>query len=88
MFKNFFLENRAVHDMSAKTYYRARPATDDNMAHAHFMLDTKTINTLGMCRTYWSTIIKLFASVKHNSTLFYYFNLLATSFGRRTSLSH
>ena len=48
MFKNFFFffENRAVYDiMSEITYYSARQATDDNMAHAHFMLDTKAIST-------------------------------------------
>jgi len=75
MFKNFFFRKscRLWYNVE-KTYYRARQATDDNMAHAHFMLDTKTINTLGICHTYWPTIIKLFVSVKHNSTLFYYFN--------------
>jgi hypothetical protein len=33
-------ENRAVYETMWKKYYRAGQATDDNMAHAHYMLDT------------------------------------------------
>jgi hypothetical protein len=35
----FFL-NRAVYELLWKKYCRAGQATDDNMAHAHCMLDT------------------------------------------------
>jgi hypothetical protein len=38
MFSNFFPENRAVCEI--EKYCRARQATDDNMVHAHCMLDT------------------------------------------------
>ena len=39
MLNNFFLENPAVYEKVTKPY-RARQTTDDNMAHAHCMLDT------------------------------------------------
>ena len=35
-----FSENRAVYEIMWKKYCRAGQATDDNMANAHFMLDT------------------------------------------------
>ena len=38
VFSNFFSENRAVDNV--EKYCRAGKATDENMAHAHFMLDT------------------------------------------------
>ena len=42
MFNNFyFIENRAVYEIIRKKYFRPGQATDDNMAHAHCMLDTK-----------------------------------------------
>jgi hypothetical protein len=34
-----FLENRAVYEIMWKNF-KAGQATDDNMAHAHWMLDT------------------------------------------------
>jgi hypothetical protein len=37
--KLFFTENRADHEKSVK-YCRNWQATDDNMAHAHFTLDS------------------------------------------------
>jgi len=38
--KTLYFENRAVYEIMSKQYCRARQATDDNMAHAHCMLDT------------------------------------------------
>jgi hypothetical protein len=38
MFNNVFSENRAVYK-NVEKYDTNRKATDDNMAHAHFMLD-------------------------------------------------
>jgi hypothetical protein len=35
-----FLKNRAYYQIMLKKYCTAGQATDDNMAHAHFMLDT------------------------------------------------
>jgi hypothetical protein len=42
MFTNLFfsLENRAVYEIMWEKYCRAGQATDDNMAHAHCVLDT------------------------------------------------
>jgi hypothetical protein len=37
---NFFFENRTVYEINVEEYCRAGQATDDNMSHAHFMLDT------------------------------------------------
>ena len=46
MFSNFFVfENRAFFEIMWKKYCRAGQATDDNMAHAHCMLDTESTNT-------------------------------------------
>jgi hypothetical protein len=39
MSNNFFFENRAVRDV--EKYCTAGQATDDNMVHAHCMLDTQ-----------------------------------------------
>jgi hypothetical protein len=36
----FFPENRAVYDLMWEKYGRVGKATDDNMTHAHSMLDT------------------------------------------------
>jgi hypothetical protein len=38
MFNNFF-ENLAVYEIMWKNYCRPGQATDDNMAHAHCILD-------------------------------------------------
>ena len=35
-----FPENPAIYEITRKKYCRAGQATDDNMAHAHCMLDT------------------------------------------------
>jgi len=42
MFSNIFdvVENRFIYEIMWKKYCRAGEATDDNMAHAHCMLDT------------------------------------------------
>jgi len=39
MLNNFF-ENRAFYEISWKKYCKAGQDTNDNMAHAHCMLDT------------------------------------------------
>jgi len=36
----FFFENRAVYEIMWKKYCRTGQTTDDNMAHAHCVLDT------------------------------------------------
>jgi hypothetical protein len=36
----FFFENPAVYEKMWKKYFRAGQATDDNMAHAHCVMDT------------------------------------------------
>ena len=49
----FFFENRAVCGKIWKKYCRGRQATDDNMAHAHCMLDTSGYKrTLRICNTF------------------------------------
>jgi hypothetical protein len=40
VFCNFFLENRAVCELTWKIYCSAGQDTEDNMAHAHCMMDT------------------------------------------------
>ena len=45
MFKKFFSRKSCRLRNNVEKYYRAGQSTDDNMAHAHFVLDTKTINT-------------------------------------------
>jgi len=40
VFSNFFFENRTVYEIIWENTVRARKATDDNMAHAHCILDT------------------------------------------------
>ena len=40
MLNNCFFENRAVYEKKWKKYCTAVQATDDNMVHAHCMLDT------------------------------------------------
>jgi hypothetical protein len=42
MFSNFFFKNRAFFLDNVEKCCRAGQATDDNMAHAHCMLDTNT----------------------------------------------
>jgi len=37
---SFFFENRAVYEMTWEKYCTAGQATDDNIEHAHYMLDT------------------------------------------------
>jgi hypothetical protein len=53
MFSNFIFENRTVYETIRKKYWRVGQATDDNMTHAHFMLDTWGYkHTLKICNTY------------------------------------
>jgi len=40
VFGIFFFENRAVYEIMWKKHCTVGQATDDNMAHEHFMLDT------------------------------------------------
>jgi len=42
---NFFKKNRAFCEIKWKKNCRAGQTTDDNMAHLHFMLDTKGYKT-------------------------------------------
>ena len=51
VFTFFFSENRAVYNV--EEYCRNEQATDDNMAHAHCMLDTQGYKrTLSICNTH------------------------------------
>jgi len=53
MFNNFF-ENRAVYEIIWKKNCRAGQATDDNMAHAHCVLDTWGYEyTHRLCNSYF-----------------------------------
>jgi hypothetical protein len=56
MLNNFFFENRAVCEIMWKKYCKDGQGTDDNMARAHYMLDTK-----GYIHTYlltpWSRVL-------------------------------
>ena len=50
MINSIFFENRAILLDSMEKYCRSGQATDDNMTHAHCMLDTKGYkHTLGVC---------------------------------------
>jgi len=40
VFSNFILENRTVHEIMWKNIVQPGRATDDNMAHTHWMLAT------------------------------------------------
>jgi len=40
VFRNFFSENLAVYEIMWKNIVERDRVTDDNMAHAHCMLDT------------------------------------------------
>jgi len=52
MFDNVFLTSRRLSDKLEK-YSTAGQATDDNMANAHYVLDTKLYkNTLSVCNNY------------------------------------
>ena len=54
-------------------YCRARQVTDDNIAHAHCILDTEDYkHTLRICNTYWFPSLQLLqvrASILHYNTL-------------------
>jgi hypothetical protein len=55
MFSNFFFsfENRAVCEIMWRNIVERGQATDDNMAHAHCMLDTEGYkHALKICNTY------------------------------------
>jgi hypothetical protein len=58
MFKNPFQKSSHLRD-NAEKYCRAEKATDDNMAHAHCMMDTQGYRyKLRICNTYsFSTVI-------------------------------
>jgi hypothetical protein len=54
MFNAFFPENRAVYEIMWKILVEP-DATDENMAHVHFMLDTQGYkHPLTLCNTYCS----------------------------------
>jgi hypothetical protein len=53
--KTFFFFNFAVHEIMWEKYCTAEQATDDNMEHAHCMLDIT--HTLRMCNNFlFSTV--------------------------------
>jgi hypothetical protein len=73
MIDNAFFENRAGYEIMRKNV--AQPegqATDDNMAHAHCMLDTKGYKqTLTMCNTYCLSTTTVVTRTRPNVTLCY-----------------
>ena len=57
--------------MRCGEYSRARQATDDNMAHAHCMVDTYGyIHTLRICNTYCFSIATMVTRTRLNVTLY------------------
>ena len=56
VFNNSFLRKFCLLLHNVKKYCRAGQATDDNMAHAHYMLDKEVYKyTLRICNTYCSS---------------------------------
>ena len=52
-------------------YYRTRQAADDNMAHAHCMLDTLVYkHTFRICNTYCFYTATMFARIRLSVTLY------------------
>jgi hypothetical protein len=66
----YFRKSCPLRDNVGK-YCSARQATDDNMAHAYFMLDTyRYKNTLRMCNTYCFSTATLVTRTRVNVTLY------------------
>jgi hypothetical protein len=83
VFNNFFF-NRSVYEMWKKCC-RAGKATDDNMTHAHCMLDTWGYkHTLRICKTYWFSTATMFARTRLQVT--FILTLLVLLQTRRSSL--
>jgi pyruvate kinase len=69
---NFFFGNSAFYD-NVEKYSRAEKAADDNMAHAHFMLDTKGYKyTLRIFNTYYFSTVAMVARTRLNDRLYVY----------------
>jgi hypothetical protein len=66
----FFFEKCAVWD-NVQKFCRAGLATNDNLAHAHFILDTKVYkHTLRICNTYCFSIATIFARTRLSVSLY------------------
>ena len=65
--KFFFFENRAVYEVMSGKYCRAGQTPDENMAHAHCVLDTWIYkHTLRICNTYCCSSTTLVARTHLN----------------------
>jgi len=52
-------------------YFRAGQNTDDNMAHAHCMLDTQGYkHAIRICNIYWFSTATMVAGTRLNVTLY------------------
>jgi hypothetical protein len=73
VFNNFlFFSKSCLLWDNVENYCRAGQTTDDNMAHAHCMLDTqgyKHIHTLGICSTIWFSTATMVARTRLIGTL-------------------
>ena len=70
---NFFLFPKSCRlwDNLKKKHCRAGKATDDNMAHAHCMLDTLGYeHTSSKCSTYCFSSVKMVGRTTHNVTFY------------------
>jgi len=83
VFSNFFFfENRTVYEIMWKNFCRAGQAANDNMAHAHCMLDTKGYrHTLRICNNYCLSTTRMVARTRidvklHVHCLCYYYLLI------------
>ena len=71
MFNNYFRKSYRLWDNVEKKYCRTEQATDDNMAHAHYMLGTQGCKrTLIICNTYCFSIATMVAWMRLNITLY------------------
>jgi hypothetical protein len=63
-------ENHGVCEIIRRKYGTARQATDENMAHAHCMLDTSNYkHTLRVCNDYGFSNATMFAQARLHVTL-------------------
>jgi hypothetical protein len=65
----FFQKSRRLWD-NVEKYCRTGQATDDNMAHANFMLKTKGTYTIGVCSTYRFSTEKMVTQTRLDITLY------------------
>ena len=68
---NMFRKSRLLWN-SVEKYHIARQATDDNMAHAHYLLN-KATETPTICNTYCFSIAKMVTRTRHNITLYVHY---------------